>query len=378
MTLAQVLHCFHQQEKLAIQRQDENKRTQRGDSKWKDNRQDARASSQARAGLSNQEHGARGPNKPSAFKKTPLSGNKSKVSDTDPCPTHNHDHAWGACRANKRSDFNQMRSKCDDTNRHQNKKDNNTKKPAKTGADQFVVHLHKDKMDTASSTDGSVLNDEDMSDESGDSFTVNAAVANVSSFALTDIFMSHFDIQTNEDSFSTALHCVEHMSEACISGDESKLNEIKHVSQDAKLSLRPVGLAAAKKTHNAASDQPLKTLFDPGSDKTFVDRRVLPKWANGRTVDPSPINALDGVDIINQKAILEGLTLTEFSPALRKDKRAQARVFDQPNSPYDLVLGLDLLVPLGMESTFFVSHKPLHGRTKLLLGNQSNALMILI
>jgi hypothetical protein len=79
-------------------------------------------------------------------------------------------------------------------------------------------------MDTASSTDGSVLNDEDTSNESGDAFAVSAAVAIVSLFALTDICMSHFDIQTNEDSFSTAQRFMEHASEARISGDESKLN----------------------------------------------------------------------------------------------------------------------------------------------------------
>jgi hypothetical protein len=132
------------------------------------------------------------------------------------------------------------------TQQHQQmskQKNKDTKKAAKTGANQFAVHSSKDKMDTASSTDASVLNDEDMSDESGESFTVSAAVANVSSFALTDIFMSHFDIQTNEDSFSTAQRHVEHMSEARVSGHESKSNEVEHVSQDAKasLSLHPVG-----------------------------------------------------------------------------------------------------------------------------------------
>jgi hypothetical protein len=47
--------------------------------------------------------------------------------------------------------------------------------------------------------------------------------------------------------------------------------------------------------------------------------------------------------------ILEGLISPEFSAMQRTNKRAQARVFDQPNSPYDLVLGLDLLAPLGID-----------------------------
>jgi hypothetical protein len=47
IALAQVLRCFCQQEKLAIQRQGKNERTQHRDSKGKDNRRDALASSHA-------------------------------------------------------------------------------------------------------------------------------------------------------------------------------------------------------------------------------------------------------------------------------------------------------------------------------------------
>jgi hypothetical protein len=75
----------------------------------------------------------------------------------------------------------------------------------------------------------------------------------------------------------------------------------------------PVGPALARKTRNVASDQPLKTLHDPGTNETFVDRRILPKGANGKTVNPPPIKALNWVDVISQKSILAGLTLPEFS-----------------------------------------------------------------
>ncbi len=61
-----------------------------------------------------------------------------------------------------------------------------------------------------------------------------------------------------------------------------------------------------------------------------------------------PINTLNGVDMVNKKKILQGLTLPEFSVTQIIDKKVSAYVFDQPNSPYDLVLGLDLLVPLGI------------------------------
>jgi hypothetical protein len=51
----------------------------------------------------------------------------------------------------------------------------------------------------------------------------------------------------------------------------------------------------------------------------------------------------------NQKVVLEELTLAEFSATQRIDKKVSAYVFDKPSSPYDLVLGLDLLVPLGID-----------------------------
>jgi hypothetical protein len=112
-----------------------------------------------------------------------------------------------------RGDFNQKRSK-----RTIKAKRKTTPKPAKTGNNQFVVHSSKDKVDAASSADGHVLNDEDVNVESNNSFTDSTAVADVSSFALTHIFMSHFDIQTNEDSPWTAQRFMERMSEGHVSG----------------------------------------------------------------------------------------------------------------------------------------------------------------
>ena len=236
-----------------------------------------------------------------------------------------------------------------------------TKPTAKTGnncAAQSSAKKDNSKDDVQmdkSSTDGSVLNEENMTDleELGNSFAVISAVANVSSFALTDVFMSNFDFQTNEESSATAPEShMDHASDVHISGDEtSKIDELNDVNADAKasLSLCPIGLVLVKKIQNAVSDGPLKTLFDPGSDKTSLNRRVLPKGVNGKTVNTLAVNALNGTDKITQKAVLEGLTPPEFSATQRMDKRASARVFDQPDSPCDLVFGLDLLVPPGID-----------------------------
>jgi hypothetical protein len=90
-------------------------------------------------------------------------------------------------------------------------------------------------------------------------------------------------------------------------------------------------------------------LFDPGSDKTFINRCVLPQGVNGKTVEPLPINTLNGIDTMNQKVVLEELTLPELSTTQKIDKKVSAYIFNQPSSPYDLIFGLDLLVPLGID-----------------------------
>jgi hypothetical protein len=250
----------------------------------------------------------------------------------------------GDCHANHCSEYNRKRYRRDDANKNNN---DNKKPAAKTGAHYAVQSSAdkdkpKDDVDMSSASDASVLNKENMSDfeSKGNSFTTSAStVANVSSFALTDIFMSHFDKQRNEESSAEASQSfMQCMSESYISGeDESKIDEINCINQDAKasLSLRPIGLALAKKIQNAASDEPLKTMFDPGSDKTFINQRVLPTGVHGKTVDTLAVNALNGTDKISQKVVLEGLTLPEFSATQRIDKKASACVFNQPDSPYD-------------------------------------------
>ena len=49
--------------------------------------------------------------------------------------------------------------------------------------------------------------------------------------------------------------------------------------------------------------------------------------------------------------VLEGLTLPEFSATRRIVKKASAYAFYQPESPYDLIFGLNLLVPLGIDTS---------------------------
>jgi hypothetical protein len=176
-----------------------------------------------------------------------------KISDADPCPIHEHEHTWGACHANCCSKRNQKGCRRDDKNKNKN----NDTPAAKSGTNYGVQSSDKkndpddEKMDSASN-DGSVLNEENMNDcETGDSFTTASTVADMSSFALTDIFMSNFDFQTNEESSATASEShMDCMLDACISGDgTSKIDEMNYVNNDAKASpsLRPIGLVSFNK-----------------------------------------------------------------------------------------------------------------------------------
>jgi hypothetical protein len=103
------------------------------------------------------------------------------------------------------------------------------------------------------------------------------------------------------------------------------------------LSLRPIGLLVAKRIQNQKCDWPLKTLFDPGSDKTFINqssRTSSRSGATGKTVKSIGVNTINGVNKFNQKVILEELVLPEFSATRKIDQKVSAYIFDQESSPY--------------------------------------------
>jgi hypothetical protein len=91
-----------------------------------------------------------------------------------------------------------------------------------------------------------------------------------------------FDLQ-NQMNNSTEANCYkQYITNLSVTGDDYNEKEIfdNNIDVSTSLSLRPIGLLIAKKIQNLKSDRLLKTLFDSGSDKTFINRRVLPKGAN--------------------------------------------------------------------------------------------------
>ena len=64
---------------------------------------------------------------------------------------------------------------------------------------------------------------------------------------------------------------------------------------------------------------------------------------------PRQIKTLHGVKAVNQMVVIKDISFPKFSPTQRVDKALQAYVYDQTNSPYDVILGLDVLKPLGID-----------------------------
>jgi hypothetical protein len=63
------------------------------------------------------------------------------ILDADPCPIHDGTHSWGDCRANHYSEFNKKRFRRD----NQDKKESESKKPAKSSSNFAVHSSDKDK-----------------------------------------------------------------------------------------------------------------------------------------------------------------------------------------------------------------------------------------
>ena len=115
----------------------------------------------------------------------------------------------------------------------------------------------------------------------------------------------------------------------------------------------------AKFIQKNASDRPLRVLFDSGSDHAFIHHSVLPKHTAGKSVSPMQINTLNGdSQTVNRRVSSEHISFPEFSPTQRVDKAISAYVYTNDKHTYDVILGLDSMVPLGIEiscSTWTVS-----------------------
>ena len=100
---------------------------------------------------------------------------------------------------------------------------------------------------------------------------------------------------------------------------------------------------------NVRNTKPLKVLFDTGSDKTMANMRILPKGAHAKTVNGTRVTGVHGGRVLNQEVLLGEVSFPEFSPTQRIPGPIRATVFHNPESNYDIILGMDVMQVLGID-----------------------------
>ena len=113
--------------------------------------------------------------------------------------------------------------------------------------------------------------------------------------------------------------------------------------------VRPITTMYCKQIQNLPNTQLLRVLFDSGSDKTFVNRRCLPKGTQCTTVPGRKVQGIHGTEVHRHEVILSDIMLPEFSTSLKVKGSIKATVFNNDSSIYDIILGNDVLVPLGID-----------------------------
>jgi transposase InsO family protein len=117
-----------------------------------------------------------------------------------------------------------------------------------------------------------------------------------------------------------------------------------------QLHLRSVGIMTAKVIQGISNDAPLKVLFDTGSDLTLFNERALPKNAKPKLHQKTQnVTGVHGTSTLKRQVLLENMSLPEFSPTQRIPGPIRATVFQNPDSNYDIILGMDFMQAVGID-----------------------------
>ena len=326
VTKAEMVRYFRVQQKNSLRRTQENDKKQRIHAKKRRNDKGSPKETQSQR-----------PFKKAKRKDEDSSSKKSKrVQDTEQCPVHpNLPHTWGECNANA---YNK------NAKRKKDSRKSNANPPDKE-VDNNAIDLDVD-LKAPSSDEESVINNKGTSSAPNSNFADAYYDATNHHFnAAIDVFQTDLMPQEASDLFATAVE------DAFESGVTDELDNLNDLNIDNKsLKLRPMGIMLAKLIQNAPSKRPLKVLFDSGSDATFIHQSALPEHVAGKRCADLKINTLsEGHTSTNRKVTLKHIQLPEFSPTRKIDKAFSAYVFNKANCKYDLIIGLDVMIPLGID-----------------------------
>jgi hypothetical protein len=119
-------------------------------------------------------------------------------------------------------------------------------------------------------------------------------------------------------------------------------------SSPSLLHLPSIGLMKVNSIHKLPLHCIQKVLFDMGSDISLINKHALPKQAiSAKDPVPSCIIGLHGSKPLDCFVWLNGMQFPEFSPTTKVAKPIKAIVFNNPESNYDVIVGMDILQPIG-------------------------------
>ena len=269
---------------------------------------------------------------------------QKKVMNSDPCPVHGGTHKWGECKANHYNDHrNQQRN---------DRKGEKTKENAKATSEMEIDQTMMAAQNVPDNSQDNFFEEESFSECTSIYHTENAF-----SHCSDNVFnleMEYFDCSSASEAFSSLIDSV-----------KTPESIIKNTFDNLSKHLRPVSLIEIKEMQRTTVRlEPLKVLFDSGADRTFINRRCLPKGINSSRHKTTAFNTINGVQNIQQCIQFSQFKLPEFSPSRTVNANFKALVFDQKDGPYDVIFGLDALCLLGID--IHTSTLTVHWRNKII------------
>ena len=318
MTMAQVVQYFRKQEAQATKKMMDNNRQQK------------------RQSLANKKtKGASRPNGKASngSNETNSNGKRSRIQADDPCPVHpGLGHKWGECRANA---YNKDRDQTKRPKGASGSQDANMAQvdstPFNEGTNAPMKALNDDLSDQGTFECHCYVNQEEIiSQHEWDSISFTAEqVRPKGEFAFDESFTS-----LCEDAYS-------------LGDSDITIKTYMDVTQN--LRLRSISIMTVGLVQNVPNSRPLKVLFDTGSDKTMANIRILPKGAHAKTVTGTRVTGVHGGKLLNQEVLLSDIGFPEFSPTQRIPGPIRATIFTNPESNYDIILGMDVMQVLGID-----------------------------
>jgi phage anti-repressor protein len=137
--------------------------------------------------------------------------------------------------------------------------------------------------------------------------------------------------------------------------------ELHDEFQLAHKDLVPSSLLIAATIQKQRSSIPLKALFDPGSDLTFIHERCIPHGATPAVSSITIGTTLAGTFTTSRVVTLDKILLPEFYHSFRIDSHPCYLI--NTNYPYDIIVGCDLLTNMRMGFDFDEMTLTAYGKT---------------